>query len=396
MSKTNNRKHTKTLRTVLYIFILFIVQESLFRLGFPLPEIKNLDRKNYLNWHPDVNINNHLRNQKFYWQSEPDTNGIFKHNMNRYGFRDKEWLVEKGEDKKRAIFIGDSFVEGLMAEQVGTITEGFKKAAGEQNYEVLNAGMMGMGLNSYLQLLADIIPIFKPDIVFFCIYANDLGQKQVVSPDLYLEPEYYKWYKPRLIELFQQYSANGAVLFRWDNRIKPFLQKTPIISNPWTKDEKKLKPHVNPILAEAMKNGKFNPYRTNALIKEERHLKKEPKLGETIPFVQYFCNKFNVEPVVIYIPSRNQVTNYYHQFEKELCLLNYQDTIDLTKPAYQLHQQIVAKQCKDFNVRFIDLTEDIKEREAKGEHLYWNYDEHMRAKGYLLLGKTIWDRWKEK
>ncbi|MEZ5082263.1 MAG: SGNH/GDSL hydrolase family protein [Bacteroidales bacterium] len=275
--KSTSRKFIKLL---LYFFALFIFQEIFFRFSFPLPEIKNLDRINYLNWHPDVNRTNYLRDQNWYWQSEPDTQAVFEHYMNRYGFRDDEWLIKKPNGKKRAIFIGDSFVEGLMAKQDETITAGFIKAAGEQEYEVFNAGMMGMGLNSYLQLLADIVPICNPEVVFFCIYANDFGQKQVVPPELYLEAEFYKWYIPRIIELFIQIKSNGPILFRWDNRIKPFLQAIPSVSNPWTKEEEKLKPHVDPMLAEAMKTGKFNPYRTNSLIKEERYLKKKPNLGK--------------------------------------------------------------------------------------------------------------------
>lgn len=142
-----------------------------------------------------------------------------------------------------------------------------------------------------------------------------------------------------------------------------------------------------------MKNGKFNPFRTNSLPNEERHLKQIPKIGETIPFLKFFCDKFGVEPIVVYIPTRSQVTTYYYQFDKELCLIEYNDSINLTKPKYQLHQQFVANQCKQFDVEFIDLTNVIKEKEDNGQHLYWNYDEHMRGKGYLLLGESIWNHW---
>ncbi len=389
-------KFNKIFKYSFYFLTILLIQEIFFRFSFPLPDIKNFDRINYINWHSDISTNKYLRDQAWYWQSEPDTDIIFEHYMNRYGFRDNEWIEKKPKEKERIIFIGDSFVEGLMAKQDETITEGFINASGRNNFDVFNAGMMGMGLNSYLQLLADLIPIYKPDVVFFCIYANDLSQKEPAAPEFYLEPEYYKWYKPRVIELFQQYRTNGAVFFRWDNRTEPFLQTIPSASNPWTKDEEKLKPHVNPKLAEAMKRGKFNPWRTNSLPNEELNLKIIPKIGETIPFVKYMCEKFNVEPVVVYIPGRNQVTKYYYQFEKELCKIEFNDSLDLTGPEYQLHQHIVANQCKEFKVQFIDLTQVVKESEDKGQHLYWNYDEHMRSKGYQLLGKAIWDQWQKK
>jgi len=385
----------KSLKIFLYLLAIFIFQEMVFRIAFPLPEINNLDRINYINWHPDNNKTNYLRDQNWYWQSEPDTQAIFKHYMNRYGFRDDEWLVKKKEGKLRVIFIGDSFVEGLMANQDETITAGFKNADIEQDYEVFNAGMLGMGLNSYLQLLADLIPVYMPDAVFFCIYANDLGQIEPAIPELYLEPELYLWYKPRLLELITQLMSNGPVLSRWNNSFEPFFPGIPSISNPWMEKEEELKVHVNPVLAEAMMNGKLNPYRVNGLCKEERNFNRIPRMGETIPFIKYFCNKFDVEPVVVYIPSRSQVTKHYYQFDKEMCMVDYYDSIDLTTPGYQLYQHFVAQQCQTYNVQLIDLSEVVKEKEDNGEHLYWNYDEHMRADGYLFLGETIWNQWQE-
>jgi hypothetical protein len=146
-------------------------------------------------------------------------------------------------------------------------------------------------------------------------------------------------------------------------------------------------------MQEAMKKGEYNPFRVNYLVEEEQSLKKIPKLGETIPYLKYISEKFNFEPVVVYIPSRNQVTNYYFPYEKELCLPSINDSIDLTKPEYQVHQQFLKDQCKEYGIKFIDLTETIKEKESAGNHLYWNYDEHMRAKGYKLVGEKIWANW---
>ena len=67
----------------------------------------------------------HTRNQNWLWQSAPDTLAEFVHEMNRYGFRDHEWEVEKTPDRPRALFIGDSFVEGMMVTNEQTITESF-------------------------------------------------------------------------------------------------------------------------------------------------------------------------------------------------------------------------------------------------------------------------------
>ena len=174
-----------------YIVFLFILQEILFRICFPVPEIKNLDRSNYSD-EPNFFSNEYLRDKKWYWQSEPDTNTVFIHYMNRYGFRDREWKVTKPMNKKRALFIGDSFVEGIMANQYESIPEVFRQQS-LNTFETMNAGALGRGMNTYLQTASDLIPIYKPDVAFLCIYANDLSNKKPYLPEYFLVPEFYSW-----------------------------------------------------------------------------------------------------------------------------------------------------------------------------------------------------------
>ena len=332
----------------------------------------------------------HSRNQIWKWQSTPDTSAVFEHHMNLYGFRDKDWRIEKNNNKKRALFIGDSFVEGIMAEQDETIPKAFEKAS-NQTYETFNGGMLGCGLSSYLQLSADMIPLYKPDIAFLCIYANDLGKKTPKIPAFYLDPEYFNPLTPRLFEIISQISTYGPLNFRWSNNTEPYMPAVPNEKNPWTKSEKLLKNHVTPKLAKQMKESLFNPFLVNSLSKEEQFLKAKPAIGEAINFFNYVCRQNGTKPVIIYIPSRNQVTDYYLSFEKKYCL-SCPNTISLNSPKYQMHQQVLKKQCKNLNVPFIDLTDIIKKKETEGEHLYWNYDQHMKAKGYQLIGTTIWSK----
>ncbi|WP_299441813.1 hypothetical protein [uncultured Aquimarina sp.] len=337
----------------------------------------------------------HSRDQTWEWRSFPDTTAVFEHKMNLYGFRDDEWFVKKPRDKKRALFIGDSFIEGVMAGQEETIPKAFE-LAGKGTYQTLNGGLLGCGLDSYLQLTADMIPTYKPDVAFLCIYANDLGKKTPKIPDYFLEPEYFNPYIPRLIEIINQTKKYGSLRFRWIKNGLPYIPPVPNKTNPWSRLEDSLKYDVTPILAEHMKESTFNPFLGNALYKEEKFLKSSPAIGETIGFFKYVCSQNNVKPVVVYIPSRNQVTDYYLQFEKQYCLNECPDTISLTGPAYQRHQEFLKKQCAALEVPYIDVTKTIKEREVNGEHLYWNYDQHMRAKGYQLVGETIWNEWNTK
>ena len=380
---------------IIYVLVLLVLQELLFRFLFPLPELQNFDRVNYLNLGNSKGSTNYWRDNDRYWESTPDTAYQFVHHLNRYGFRGEEWPIEKPSGKKRVLFIGDSFVEGAMAVDGYSIPDGFANAAGDAEYEVLNGGMMGMGLTAYLQFGADVVPTFKPDVVFLCIYANDLGQNPPKVPALYLEPEYYSAWMPRVVEVFRQWSKNGAIKFRWKGTSDPFLPTKDSEGNPWNTDGELFKPHVEPSLAAQMQEGTFNPFRTNNFLGDEKHLKARPGLGETIPFMKYTCDQGGAELVVVYIPNRNQVTKHYYPYELKLCQLDCNESFDLTQPQYNIHQQIIANQCEQFKVKFVNLTPTAKAEEAKGNHLYWNYDDHMRAHGYMLMGQAIWQGWKQ-
>ena len=376
---------------IIYVLVLLVFQELIFRFFFPLPELQNFDRVNYLNLGKSKGAENYWRDNDRYWESTPDTSFQFVHELNRYGFRGEEWPVEKPVGKKRVLFIGDSFVEGAMANQGQAIPDIFASAAGEK-YEVLNGGMMGMGLTAYLQFAADAVPTFKPDIVVVCLYANDLGQEAPKVPQMYLEPETYSTFTPRLLEVFAQWNKNGAIKFRWNGSTRPFLPGKDSDGNPWNTDGELFKPHVEASLAEQMRNGTFNPFRTNNLLGDEKFLKQKPGLGETVPFLKYTCDQSGAQLIICYIPNRNQVTKHYYPYEFKLCQLDCNESFDLTQPQYHVHQQIIAKQCRDFGASFIDLTPTVREAEVSGNHIYWNYDDHMRASGYKLVGNTIWQQ----
>lgn len=375
---------------ILYLFGIFIFQEIIFRWAYPIPEIENFDRVNYTYLKYDARGISHNRNKTRLWQSKPDTTHIFEHKMNSYAFRDREWKIKKSQNKRRILFIGDSFIEGIMAEQNETIPEYFNKSS-NYSFEVFNGGMVGCGLSSYLQLAADAVPIFKPDITFLCIYANDLGKTTPITPEFYLAPEYFNPYTPRLLEFFKQQKKYGPLNFRLNKKKESYFFPAPHQLNPWTHLNDSLQKEVTPKLASFMKKATFNPFLSNALWKEEKYLKKNPSLGESIPFFKYTCDTHGSKPIVIYIPSRNQITSYYIPFEKEYCIKECSNFIDLTQEKYQLHQKIIRQQCKRFNVPFIDLTSSIKNQESNGNHLYWDYDQHMRAKGYQFVGETLWN-----
>lgn len=380
----------QVLKISTYIILALVFQEVVLRICFPVPEVRNFDRIHAMQFNQ---INNyHLRNRTWYWQSVVDTSTRFSSMMNLYGFRDKDWPVKKKQGKQRILFIGDSFVEGIMADQKETIPAGYKNADQQDEFEVWNGGMMGVGLSSYGKLLADAAPTFHPDVVFICIFSNDLGQTKPQIPSITFVPELTNSSTPRVVHLLEEYRDRGPVLFRCLPEEQNYLPKSDKPNNPWYTNESVLSKHVSVGMAKMMKNATFNPFKTNTLFKEEKYLKQLPKLGQFLPFVKRISEKFNFKLIVVYIPSRSQVTTHYYQFERSFCQQLCPDTLNLTTSRYQLHQRTLAEDCENLEIPFIDLTQEVRNEEQSGEHLYWNYDEHMRGKGYLFLGNRIWER----
>jgi len=383
---------------LIYIFALLALQEIALRLCFPLPELSNFNRINYQILEPTAGGPAYLRNRDMIWRSYPDTTADFVHQLNQYGYRDKNWEIDKPSGKERIFFVGDSFVEGMMAMGNETITEGFKSAAGNQadKYDVFNCGMMGIGLNEYVKFIAGAVPVFKPDKVFLVMYSNDVPFQKAYQPPPSPEPEYFNFWRPRLLTLLDFIKAEDPIPFRWSSEKIPFHKPVPDPGNPWTVKEAEWSPHVRPDLKEAMKAGTFNFFRLNWILEEEKFLRQSADISTQLNFLKQFLAKHGTELVVFYIPSRSQISNYYYSFEQASCLQNCPEQLDLTTPAYQVHRKILANECSKRGFTFHDLTDRIKQEEDRGNHLYWDYDDHMRGKGYLLLGETIWERWKKK
>ncbi|MEY2561079.1 MAG: hypothetical protein QOG51_1494, partial [Verrucomicrobiota bacterium] len=113
--------------------LLFALQEVLFRAIFPLPEVENFNRVNYVGISPQTRTASFLGQRTpamhavFQWNSKPDGTSYESH-LNLYGFRDTDWRIRSDRDKERVMFVGDSLVEGFMATDKATISRGYGRA----------------------------------------------------------------------------------------------------------------------------------------------------------------------------------------------------------------------------------------------------------------------------
>lgn len=373
--------------SVIVVFWLCTL-EVLTRILFPLPEIDSFNRIKYSPLLPQATNAEPLMNAAYTWASLPD-NAKFVLNLNLNGFRDSDWKVRKDVEKRIAI-VGDSFVEGFMAEDHQTIPYMFSKncTARELDVQVMNLGVGAAGIREYYKLIADFIPIYKPDEVILVLYQND------ILPDLTFESSWLRsenniqfnniWF-PRIVKIGRAFFDGRPIPRAWHSKPLPF----------WPRDLSRPVPgFVPPRFADAIRQGGFNENQPWMLLTREESLKRPIdiiKWRNGLRMLAEFMASHNTRLSLVYLPSNTQVSDYYLPY-----FLEYSMPISspsMTSPEFQFHAAQLSKLSAELGIPWLDLTPSFRAAEAQGQHLYWNYDEHMRATGYEFTAAVIFDWW---
>jgi len=94
--------------------------------------------------------------------------------INSHGYRDDEF-PRREPDRKRVLFLGDSFVMGLTSSSERTIPNELERLLGE-DYEVFNMGVYGYGPDQSLRQLMDEGLGLDPDVVILALFpSNDFN-----------------------------------------------------------------------------------------------------------------------------------------------------------------------------------------------------------------------------
>lgn len=398
MIKPPQKKSSKRLFFALVPVLLFLIlQEILSRLIFPVPQVLNFNRIDYSNvWFTSaMRENKYLSNVSFTWASDPDGYES-KSTLNLYGFRDNDFSIKKMVGKSRVMFIGDSFVEGLMARDDEHIPAVFERIAGKEGVELeaMNFGVSGVGISNYFNLMKHAIPLFKPDHLILVLYANDplIYQFEMKEP---LTPLYSSRWLPRLFYVFKNMIADKTVPRSWTADPFPFIAAVPDLSNPMS-NARKVKNYerfVDEKILAAMKKGRFNPHCVNEYNYYRTSLRKEMSITTLLKPLKVFAGHSSTKLHVVYLPSRSQVSDAYLRFQKDF---NFnKELTSLMGDEFQGHARSIEVSARRLNIPFLDLTPILRERELGGERLFWNYDEHMKSAGYEIVARSIFDWWQE-
>jgi len=381
--------------TALLPLAALLAGEGLFRVVFPLPQVPNFNRMDFSEVPAEFRARRPaLMNASFRWTSEPDR-ASFVHALNLYGFRDQTtWCVAPITGTTRVMFLGDSFAEGVMAPDDGTIPRAFARAVRPADrVEAMNLGIGGTGLSQYLRLMAAAVPLFRPHTVVLLLYANDLPPPPFEAQWLAASwrPVSFKRWLPRPAHVALRAWRGAPVPRRWHTSPFAFFGAVPDPTNPLTSRAPGYEELVEPPLLDAMRRGTFNPYLADHL---ERSATDLPAAADAAPHLKAardFLARHGAVLRVAYLPHALQVSDYYMSFARRYAV--EKPVASLTGAAYQRQATELGLACRGLDVPFLDLTPLLRREEDAGRHLFWDYDNHMREAGYAFLGVALAGWW---
>lgn len=385
-------------RIILALVIFAVAQEVATRAVFPLPEVTGFDRLAYSLVYPDgvpaPRID--LGHASFSWASEPD--GFeFVHRLNLYGFRDRDWRLRARDGVARVAFVGDSMVEGFSAEAEDAIPQRFERLAAERGLavEALNLGVGGGWIPSYTQLIRDAAPLLRPQAVILVLYANDLEFPEFRPEwlDDPIVPEKTHPARPRLAYVLDRLRAGRRVPRRWVSAPFPYLAATPDprneLSHPAT--ARLVESGATPEMVDAMRRGRLNTGLAGFFPWAARLLAQPVSVEPFLRATDAYLDALGIRLFLVYMPLKTQVSDRYQPFLVQLSKLgSVQSTLG---DAYQAQARALDRNCRDLGIPFLDLTPGLARLEASGPPLFWDYDEHMRSRGYRAAAGWILDWW---
>lgn len=132
---------------------------------------------------PNEEIGYKYSPNSFYWNNLENDHPISGY-INKWGWRDKNWDLEKPKNHYRVAVLGDSFIEAFQVESDSTSLRIAETILKEKyfNVEIMNFGRSGMTTTEQLITLKNEVIKFSPDLVIlFFLPSNDILD---VSPEL--------------------------------------------------------------------------------------------------------------------------------------------------------------------------------------------------------------------
>jgi len=141
--------------------------------------------------------------------------------LNKQGFKDSDFVLEKAKDVVRIAMLGDSVVEGVFAPCKRSFSDQLevllnRKAVEIQprlRYEVMNFGVGGYNLGAELEVLKEKVLPYKPDIVVLNLTHDD--NAPFPGGNRFFVENNYNLTEQQQIDLVRKYVENRNSFARW-------------------------------------------------------------------------------------------------------------------------------------------------------------------------------------
>lgn len=408
--RIQNRRRRSWRRKLLFSGILatiiFVCQEMVFRLIFPLPAISNFNRIDYTrlaafsSTFRDSEYSG-LSNVGIRFESEPD--GFdFIHTLNLNGFRTPDFDVEPPRNCRRIVFIGDSFTEGHGTSDQDTIPARFAdEIAAQMPVEVINLGISGSDVIEYESLLLDTCEGLKHiDTVFLILCYNDLPMPRIVwdaKGVLVKEFEESKRWVPRSLAAAYRLAQGRTLPTRFYSGPHPFLAAVPARNNPFSDPDNDPPQRINPAILDAMRRGKFNPWLAGsglAILDGLRiDLSEDQRTEMHLRYCANLCKRANAKLMIVYVPYYAVANSQYLRFSRKLGGPDFDENQSLEGPEFRRQQAHLSEVTHKLGIPFLDTTDLLSHAEKTVGHMFWPYDNHCNPEGYRLIARAAAKFW---
>lgn len=308
-----------------------------------------------------------------------------------HGFRNQSNLK-----KYDIVAVGDSFVEGSKVSYDKCWTT---IISDRLNQSVYNLGISGASPGVYLNNFLAVGKDFNPEIAIFMIYeGNDFKNRKYASNGV-------KFGKEK-ISFFKKYFEHSPIASRTRMvLLKYFATKNVNVAAPAAPDVEPL-----PWMPIAIKTGdktnyySFKPKRLVRLYWTKAAFLKSPEWtvnAEIFMEIKRLTEQEKIRLIFVYVPSKPHVVmpliedsvpadqlHRFASFKKK----SLPPVSEFKKNLFALldtQEKVFHEFCKAEGVEFISLTHPLREEMARGEQVYFTYDQHWTKFGHAVVADVI-------
>ncbi|NIO29257.1 MAG: hypothetical protein GTO29_11970 [Candidatus Latescibacteria bacterium] len=340
------------------------------------------------------------------------------HRYNRFGFRGPDFGIDRKTDI-RIVCVGDSYTEGVGAEEEATWPSVLAAELSDLEAEVINLGDSGSSLARYASILSKVALPLTPTDVILCVNTLDLRHGPQMAKDLSLAQEFHDPFRenrgywtrslmtivPGWIYLIERVQGRwpiqaGLYWNAYTNRMTEIaarglagIHKLPI-EEAMRIVEERIKGLADGILSAAIER-KFNPsvvqntlvipYWTYECRMEDIDLPAEMMTKGMLAWLQWYasiCRKQRARPWLLYFPEASLVMDgNWGPLKDHLYSMGPKVVGDTSV------RDMMKKACARLGIGFIDATPVLAEHGR--EQLFFRYDPHPTSRAYELVAQAV-------